>query len=97
MSEGKVVVNFAALHRAADDIANAIKTMESQLDEADNTAKPLLSTWDGGARQAYEQRHHKWTQAAHELKVMLTDIKRAVEDSAAHFQDTENRNTNMFH
>jgi ESAT-6 family protein len=93
----KLVVNFAALHTAAGDIQNAINSMRSQLDEAENTAKPLVSTWDGDARHAYEQRHQKWTQAANDLATMLSDIKKAVEESAAHFQDTEHRNTNMFH
>jgi WXG100 family type VII secretion target len=93
----QLVVNFAALHQAAADIQNAIKTMESQLHEADNTAKPLVSTWDGDAKHAYEARQQTWTQAANDLAMMLGDIKKAVEESAAHFADTEHRNTNLFH
>jgi early secretory antigenic target protein ESAT-6 len=93
----KLVVNFAALHQAAGDIQNAINSMDSQLQEADSTAAPLVSTWDGEAKAAYQQRQQKWTQAANDLTTMLRDIKKAVEESAAHFQDTEHRNTNLFH
>lgn len=93
----KLVVNFAALHQAAGDIQTAIHAMDTQLHDADSTARPLVSTWDGDAKHAYEQRQRTWTQAAHDLKQMLQDIKRAVEESASHYQDTENRNTNLFH
>jgi WXG100 family type VII secretion target len=93
----KLVVNFAALHTAAGDIQSAINSMDSQLHEAESTAAPLVSTWDGAAKEAYQQRQQKWTQAANDLKTMLGEIKKAVEESAAHFQDTEHRNTNLFH
>jgi len=66
----KLVVNFAALHQAAGDIQNAINSMESQLHEADSTAAPLVSTWDGEAKAAYQQRQQKWTQAANDLTTL---------------------------
>jgi early secretory antigenic target protein ESAT-6 len=93
----KLVVNFAALHQAAGDIQNAISSMESQLHEAESTAQPLVASWDGDAKEAYQQRQQKWTQAANDLGTMLRDIKKAVEESASHYQDTEHRNTNLFH
>ncbi len=93
----KLVVNFAALHQAAGDIQHAINSMESQLHEAESTAHPLVATWDGDAKHAYQERQQKWTQAANDLATMLRDIKKAVEESAAHFQDTEHKNTTLFH
>lgn len=96
MSGDRLVVNFTALQTAAGDIQNAINAMESQLGEAEQTAQPLVSTWDGSAREAYQQRQQKWTQAANDLSTMLRDIKKAVEESASQYQQTENKNAALF-
>ena len=93
---GQLVVNFAALQVAATDIQNAIGTMENQLAEAEQTAAPLVATWNGAARDAYQARQATWTKAANDLSTMLRDIKRAVESSAESYQATEQRNTNLF-
>ncbi|HCT80330.1 MAG TPA: WXG100 family type VII secretion target, partial [Micromonosporaceae bacterium] len=58
--------------------------------------QPLVSTWDGSAREAYQQRQQKWTQAANDLSTMLRDIKKAVEESASQYQQTENKNAALF-
>ena len=92
----QLVVNFAALHVAAGDIQNAISSMENQLAEAEQTAAPLVASWNGAARDAYQARQAVWTKAANDLSTMLRDIKRAVEQSAEQYQATEQRNTNLF-
>lgn len=92
----RIVVNFAALNQAASDINSALTTMRGQLEEADQTAKPLVQSWDGAAREAYEVRQTKWTQAANDIATMLGEIQKAVVDSADEFQNTENRNTQLF-
>lgn len=96
MSDGQLVVNFTALQTAAGDINNAINAMESQLAEAEQTAAPLVASWDGSARDSYQARQAVWTKAATDLSTMLRDIKRAVEQSAEQYQATETRNTNLF-
>lgn len=92
----RIVVNFAALNQAAADINNALTTMRGQLEEADQTAKPLVASWEGEAREAYQVRQQKWTSAANDIATMLSEIQRAVVDSAEEFQDTERRNTGLF-
>ncbi len=92
----RIVVNFAALSQAAQDINSALTTMRGQLEEADQTAKPLVASWEGGAREAYEVRQAKWTQAANDIATMLGEIQKAVVDSTDEFQTTENRNTQLF-
>jgi WXG100 family type VII secretion target len=96
MSDGTLVVNFIALQTAAGDIQSAIASMNNQLADAEQTAAPLVSTWEGSAREAYQARQATWTKAANDLATMLGDIKRAVEQSADQYQATETRNTNLF-
>ena len=96
MSSDQLVVNFGALQQAAGDIMNAINSMNSQLDSAEQTAAPLVATWAGPAQEAYQARQAIWTRAANDLTQMLQDIKRAVELSAEQYAATEQRNANLF-
>ncbi|KAB1914730.1 WXG100 family type VII secretion target [Micromonospora sp. AMSO31t] len=96
MDHGVLVVNFAALQQAGADIQRALTTLESQLGQLERDAAPLVGSWSGEAREAYEQRQARWRAASQDLQTMLRDIKLAVEDSAADYLDTEKRNVNLF-
>jgi WXG100 family type VII secretion target len=97
MNTGDVlVVNFAALQKASADIQTALSTLESQLAQLERDAAPLVAGWDGEARQAYDVRQARWQQAATDLANILRDIKRALDDSAIEYQQTERRNTGLF-
>jgi ESAT-6 family protein len=91
-----LVVNFAALQKAGVDIQNALNTLHSQLGQLERDAAPLVASWDGGAREAYDVRQARWKQSAGDLAAILRDIKQALDDSAADYQHTERRNTNLF-
>jgi WXG100 family type VII secretion target len=91
-----LVVNFAALQKASGDIQTALNTMETQLGQLEQDAGPLVAGWSGDAREAYDVRQSKWRGAAGDLSNMLRDIKRALDDSAADYQNTEKRNTDLF-
>lgn len=97
MSSGDVlVVNFAALQKASADIQTALNTLQSQLAQLERDAAPLVASWDGGARQAYDVRQARWQQAATDLAEILRDIKRALDESATDYEHTEKRNTGLF-
>ncbi|MEE3919303.1 WXG100 family type VII secretion target [Micromonospora sp. BRA006-A] len=96
MEHGVLVVNFAALQQAGADIQRALSTLESQLVQLERDAAPLVASWNGEAREAYEVRQSRWRAASQDLQAMLRDIKLAVEDSAADYLDTEKRNANLF-
>ena len=96
MTDGLLVVSFPALQQASADIQKALNTLEAQLSQLERDAAPLVATWDGEARQAYEQRQARWRSAAQDLQAMLRDIKIAVDESAADYLNTEKKNTNLF-
>lgn len=91
-----LVVNFAALSQASLDIQAALDALASQLTQLEHDAAPLVATWDGPAREAYDVRQAQWRSAAEDLSRMLRDIKVAVDDSAADYLHTERRNTGLF-
>ncbi|MEN3309481.1 MAG: 6 kDa early secretory antigenic target [Micromonosporaceae bacterium] len=91
-----LVVNFAALQQASADIQQALGALDTQLSQLERDAAPLVATWDGEARQAYDVRQAAWRRAAGDLAAMLRDIKIAVEESAVDYHATEKRNTTLF-
>jgi WXG100 family type VII secretion target len=91
-----LVVNFAALSQASLDIQSALDALASQLSELERDAAPLVATWEGSAREAYDVRQAQWRSAAEDLSRMLRNIKVAVDDSAADYLHTERRNIGLF-
>jgi WXG100 family type VII secretion target len=96
VDNGVLVVNFAALQQASADIQKALNTLDSQLGQLERDAAPLVASWTGDARQAYEQRQARWRAASQDLQAMLRDIKIAVDESASDYLDTEKRNVGLF-
>jgi WXG100 family type VII secretion target len=95
-SDGTLVVSFAALHKASEDIQTAINTLHSQLDTLETDAAPLVASWTGDAREAYDARQAKWRAAAGDLAAVLRGIKSAVDQSASDYLAAENANRNLF-
>ncbi|GAA5177557.1 WXG100 family type VII secretion target [Rugosimonospora acidiphila] len=96
MSDDVLIVNFAALEQASHDIQAALNVMSDQLGQVERDAAPLVASWGGEAREAYDARQAKWRSAAGDLSRMLRDIKVALDDSAADYLHTERRNTGLF-
>jgi 6 kDa early secretory antigenic target len=95
-NDGMLLVNFGALQQAAADITKAISTMQSQLDQLESDAKPLVATWNGAAQEAYGQRQAKWRGASVDLHNILQNIKKAVEESTEDYVNTERQATQRF-
>jgi ESAT-6 family protein len=96
MDNGLLLVNFGALQQASADIQKALNTMQSQLSQLERDAGPLVATWSGAAQAAYAERQRKWTAASEDLANILRNIKVAVDESAADYQDTERKAQQRF-
>lgn len=92
----EIVVQFAALHQAADDIGKALSSMQSELDTINSTVQPLVHTWQSDAQQAFVARKAEWEQAAGDLHQLLTGIKGAVLKSAEIMAAREKANVAKF-
>jgi early secretory antigenic target protein ESAT-6 len=96
MSEEMLYVNFAAMEQASADIQGAITFMENELGTLESDAAPLVATWGGDARAAYDERQARWRAAAANLTTMLRDIRRALDESAVDYATTERHNAGLF-
>ncbi|GAA0521341.1 hypothetical protein Ade02nite_64500 [Paractinoplanes deccanensis] len=95
-NDGVLLVNFGALQNASADIQKAVSTLQSQLDQLERDAAPLVSTWDGEAKQAYEHRQATWRAASNDLQNILQNIKKAVDHSVEDYIRTEKAATQRF-
>jgi len=95
-NDGMLLVNFGALQQASSDIQKAINTMQSQLEQLESDAKPLVATWSGAAQNAYAHRQAKWRAASHDLHSILRNIKGAVDQSTEDYVNTERQATHRF-
>src|SRR4051794_19592595 len=95
-NDGLLLVNFAALQQASADIQKAVSTMQTQLDDLERMAAPLVETWHGEAQQAYAARQAKWRASSHDLTQILHNIKAAVDQSTHDYIATEKQATARF-
>jgi 6 kDa early secretory antigenic target len=91
MDNGMLLVNFGALQQAGADIQKALNELTSQLGHLERDAGPLVATWTGAARDAYQERQRRWQAASTDLQNILREIKIAVDESAADYEDTERK------
>lgn len=96
MNDGLLLVNFGALQQASLDIQKALGELSNQLSQLERDAGPLVDTWNGSAQAAYRERQARWQAAAGELSEILRNIKVAVDESAADYQETERKATSRF-
>jgi WXG100 family type VII secretion target len=94
--DGTLLVNFAALQQASADINKALSTLQTQLDQLESDAKPLVSTWVGEAQDSYQARQAKWRAASHDLQTILGNIKSAVDKSTEDYIHTEKQAAQRF-
>jgi early secretory antigenic target protein ESAT-6 len=92
----EIVVKFSALAKASEDINKAIANMNSELDGLEKGIQPMLSTWDGAARDEYFRRQQEWSSASKDITQLLTQIKGAVMKSAEIMQAREQANARKF-
>lgn len=96
VNDGQLLVDFARLQDTSLHIQSAIQALDSQLDQLEADAAPLVESWSGDAKQAYLERQATWRQASAQLATMLREIKRGLDESIADYQHTERRNANLF-
>lgn len=91
-----VQVNFDALSTGHGDVMGVYKALTDTLDQLEKDLNPMVSTWSGGAREAYYQKKQQWDQAAAGLAQILNQIGSAVASSHDNYQAAEKHNTGLW-
>ncbi|MCF2533662.1 WXG100 family type VII secretion target [Yinghuangia soli] len=91
-----IVVTFATIQDAANQIKTINGDIRSRLDELKRQVDAVASTWEGQAHSDYMVRQQKWTQAQTEMCQLLDQISAALVQTAEVYQQTETSNARMW-
>lgn len=92
----QIKVTFGSLDTAESDLTSAHASMGQRLAELKADIQPMISTWEGGAREAYYGHQQQWDTAWDELTSALQEFQRALAQSNADYQAGEQQNTSRF-
>jgi early secretory antigenic target protein ESAT-6 len=92
MSE--IRVNFGSLEGGQAGIMATHGTLVSTLDDLEANLQPMLSTWDGEAREAYFRCKQEWDSAAEAMSQTLQQIGQLVGNAHQNYTAAERSATN---
>lgn len=92
----EIQVRYGALETLAGDCAATAKYLDNTLDALRVDVTGLLGTWEGEAKEAYQQLQDKWDESARQLKQVLAQIGTAVTRSSENYQARERSNRDEF-
>jgi early secretory antigenic target protein ESAT-6 len=96
MSGGEIRVDYQTIVEAGDHCSKAGGQLKDLFDQLKSQLNPLVSTWQGDAQEAYQQRQHNWDKSFEEMTQVLAQIATALPQIAESYQSTEGRVTRSF-
>jgi early secretory antigenic target protein ESAT-6 len=91
-----LLVNQAGLRQAAQDLDQAVQAIDGRLHQLELDLGPLRGQWAGNAQQAYLVAKARWNHAIDEMKRLLADTSRAVDESSAAYAAADERGAASF-
>ncbi|GAA4491265.1 hypothetical protein GCM10023191_024920 [Actinoallomurus oryzae] len=71
ISDGSFFVNHAGFNEAADSLQQESKNIQQVLDELTANLRPLVETWVGEAKDAYQIAQTNWNSAVTDMEGTL--------------------------
>ncbi len=90
---GEIHVQFNSLESGAQAINNVYSRLTGTLEQLESDLKPMISTWNGGAQEAYLACKKQWDDAALALSQVLNSIGKAVQEAHSNYTSAENAAT----
>ncbi|MGW6931286.1 WXG100 family type VII secretion target [Lentzea sp. NPDC054927] len=93
---GEVKVHFAELQNAASSISSSAQQVQQQLEDLKSAISKVTASYEGAAKEAYDDKQRAWDTAAADLQAVLSSIGIAVRDAAEAYQTAEQANTSRW-
>ncbi|MCQ4621509.1 WXG100 family type VII secretion target [Corynebacterium sp. CCUG 71335] len=77
--------------QAADDLNSVMNNIESTLMEMESDMHKLAAGWEGSEQEHYQGIHGKWNSAADNIKMILGQVREALDDNTSNVAETRNR------
>ncbi|MEJ2869027.1 WXG100 family type VII secretion target [Actinomycetospora sp. OC33-EN08] len=85
----RIKVSFGALDTAVADVNGGAQAMEQRMQQLRSDIAPMLSTWDGAARESYAAAQAQWDQGWQELQAALAQLGQSTANANQGYNDTE--------
>lgn len=89
-------VQHSALDQAAADLHQTVKDIDARMNRLESELEPLRSAWAGHAQQAYIHAKATWDRAIAEMRDLLDQSHRTVQESNAAYQAADRRGAARF-
>lgn len=77
------------MRQAASDVATTVSQMDTEMATFERSMMAAYETWDGPARQAFDEARLQWKAIQRDLHTRLAQVGQAVSGSAAEFENAE--------
>ncbi|MFC5064200.1 WXG100 family type VII secretion target [Actinomycetospora atypica] len=85
----RIKVSFGALDTAVADVQGGARAMEQRMQQLRADVAPMLSTWDGAARESYAAAQQQWDAGWAELQDALAQLGQATAGANQGYTDVE--------
>jgi len=89
-------VNHAGLDTAAEDMRRTVRDIDDRLNRLEQELAPLRNDWAGSAQQAYRVAKSRWDRAIQEMRDLLDETSRTVQQSNADYRAADLRGAASF-
>jgi WXG100 family type VII secretion target len=89
-------VNHAGLDTAAQDMCRTVREIDERMGRLEQELAPLRSDWTGSAQQAYRVAKSRWDRAIEEMRDLLDETSRTVQQSNADYRAADLRGAASF-
>jgi WXG100 family type VII secretion target len=96
MPEGSIKVDYATIHGAAEDCTSTVKQLETQFQQLKDDLNPLVTTWEGDAKDSYLNAQKQWDDKFEDLRQLLAQVAAVLPQIADGYQGTETGVTGLF-
>jgi WXG100 family type VII secretion target len=93
---GTIEVNFEGLQQGGEGITGVYRSLVGTLESLEQELQPMLSSWNGNAREAYFAQKKKWDEAAQALGTILAQIGQAVHGAHDNYRAAEQSNQQLW-
>ena len=89
-------VNHAGLDTAAEDMCRTVREIDDRMGRLEQELAPLRSDWIGEAQQAYQLAKSRWDRAIREMRDLLAETSRTVQQSNVEYRAADQRGAASF-
>ncbi|WP_371481472.1 WXG100 family type VII secretion target [Kitasatospora sp. NBC_00315] len=93
---GHILVNFSVIQNAGSEVRQTAARIQAQLDELKSGVKKIAASWEGAAQEGYQAYQAQWDNKAADLQQVLGQIGSSLDQAAQGYQETENKNKQIW-